>query len=928
MGSGQCEAVLKPPRGLQDTRTTAGMNDGQLLARFTACRDELAEIAFAALVRRHGPMVLRVCEQVLGDRHTAEDAFQATFLVLARRADSIRQPELLGNWLYGVALRTARGTRLRDHRRRQRESPRAEGIGVEPIDELGRPDLSMVCREELEALHEEVSQLPEKYRAPVVLCELEGLTYQEAAQRLRCPVGTIGVRLRRAREQLRERLTRRGLAPTAGLIGGALVGADVASASVPWLLVESTVQAAMGFAATPVVTLSEGVLAAMALIRLKVAALLVLAIGITATVAWVGTRRDTTVMPAPEQAKPQSRAEAPPLRNPTASLSAGRTAPAPKTGAEAKVASPMPDALFALNRKWAEIAEDLHLTEPKPKTRLVQAGLVRSPRDELAWGEVLFVKEWVPKDPMSHGGDGLGPVYNDTSCVACHGLGASGGAGPESKNVVLVTATSTGQSSSAKALNRIHPGFRGTRSVVLHRYGTESEYGTWRREFFESHRVAEPNASSRTHDDSIEARIQAAKLRTVPDSRLRERLARLKPANGFTLSVAERNTPALFGTGRIDAIPSEVLIAMAESQPAAVRGRISRTGEGGIGKFGWKGQIASLHEFVRGACANEMGLEVPGFSQAISPLDPNRKATGLDMTDSECDALVAYVRALPVPVVVDPTGPRGTRDIREGRRHFADLGCTQCHTPTLGDVNGIYSDLLLHEMGQSLSDSGTYYGSEGPDSPGGPSPGEWRTPPLWGYRDSGPYLHDGRAQNLEEAVALHEGQAETSAHGFFALTSIERFQVEAFLKSLVAPPAAGKPGVVLAAYTQSRHQPEEPRVLSEARTRQQREQALARDQEQWREVQRQQKADEDAKRAEEAARRAKKTARRARGQLSLAQALEKMDKITGALDFYREITREAAGTKEGRLAAARIEALSNGIQVLSRRERTRGPGAR
>jgi hypothetical protein len=230
-------------------------------------------------------------------------------------------------------------------------------------------------------------------------------------------------------------------------------------------------------------------------------------------------------------------------------------------------------------------------------------------------------------------------------------------------------------------------------------------------------------------------------------------------------------------------------------------------------------------------------------------------------------------------------------------------------------------------MGQSLSDSGTYYGSEGPDSPGGPSPGEWRTPPLWGYRDSGPYLHDGRAQNLEEAVALHEGQGATSAHGFFALSSRERFQVEAFLKSLVAPPVAGKPGVVLSAYTQSRNESEDSHV-SEALTRQRREQALARDQEQWREVQRQQKSDEDAKHAEEAARRDKKIARRARGQLSLAQTLEKMDKITGALDFYRAITREAAGTKEGRLAAARIEALSNGIQVLSRRERMKGPGAK
>ena len=147
--------------------------------------------------------------------------------------------------------------------------PSAEGIGAEPIDEMGRPELTLVCREEFEALHEEVSRLPEKYRGPVVLCELEGLTYQEAAQRLRCPVGTIGVRLRRARERLRERLTRRGLAPTAVLIG-ALFGADAASAELPSVLVDSTVQAAMGFAATPIACDSlEGVLATMALIRLK-----------------------------------------------------------------------------------------------------------------------------------------------------------------------------------------------------------------------------------------------------------------------------------------------------------------------------------------------------------------------------------------------------------------------------------------------------------------------------------------------------------------------------------------------------------------------------------------------------------------------------------------------------------------------------------
>src|SRR5262249_43038411 len=159
-------------------------SDGQLLARFNAHRDELAEIAFAALVRRHGPMVLRVGQQILGDRHTAEDVFQATFLILARRAGSIRPPGRRGPLLYGGALRTAREARMRDDRRRRRESPGTERVGAEPVGEAGPPEQPLVSREEAEVLHEEVARLPERYRVPVVLCALEGLTHHEAALRL------------------------------------------------------------------------------------------------------------------------------------------------------------------------------------------------------------------------------------------------------------------------------------------------------------------------------------------------------------------------------------------------------------------------------------------------------------------------------------------------------------------------------------------------------------------------------------------------------------------------------------------------------------------------------------------------------------------------------------------------------------------------
>ena len=141
MAIGRAEAVMNAPRSPVHTGTVAGMSDGELLARFTADRDELAEMAFSILVHRHGPMVLRVCQQIIGDRHIAEDAFQATFLILARRAGSIHQPELLGNWLHGVALRTAREARMRDIAGGVVKLRRPTGR-TEPIDERPVPELS------------------------------------------------------------------------------------------------------------------------------------------------------------------------------------------------------------------------------------------------------------------------------------------------------------------------------------------------------------------------------------------------------------------------------------------------------------------------------------------------------------------------------------------------------------------------------------------------------------------------------------------------------------------------------------------------------------------------------------------------------------------------------------------------------------------
>ncbi len=187
--------------------TVGGLTDGQLLERFVAGDDEEAESAFEAIVERHGPMVLRVCRTVLRDAHAAEDAFQATFLVLARKAKTLGERELLGNWLYGVATRTARKAKVAAARRlgRDREAACLHAVAIDdrPPDEI-RDELGRI-------LHEEIDRLPGSYRAAVVTCYLEGMTQEQAARQLRLAESTVRGRLARARKLLGSRLTRRGV---------------------------------------------------------------------------------------------------------------------------------------------------------------------------------------------------------------------------------------------------------------------------------------------------------------------------------------------------------------------------------------------------------------------------------------------------------------------------------------------------------------------------------------------------------------------------------------------------------------------------------------------------------------------------------------------------------------------------------------------
>ncbi|MDR3621303.1 MAG: RNA polymerase sigma factor [Paludisphaera borealis] len=310
--------------------TVSGLSEVQLLERFAARRDEAA---FEALVERHGPMVLGVCRRFLRDPNDVDDAFQAVFLVLVRRAGDIRRKDLLGNWLYGVACRVA--VRARSMAGRRPATTISETDGDQIAVDLRRPT-SREPDESQSWLHEEVERLPRRYRQPVVACYFEGRTHEEAATLLGCPLGTVKGRLSRARDLLRKRLERRGLAVPAVALAAQLASPDL-RAAVPVPLASATVRSGLTLAtgsavmttsaiSTSVRTLTEGVLHAMVVTHIKAVALpmIVVAAGVLAAGATVAARQNsegkpkaiTTAVASEGQPKSTTSDETPGLRRP------------------------------------------------------------------------------------------------------------------------------------------------------------------------------------------------------------------------------------------------------------------------------------------------------------------------------------------------------------------------------------------------------------------------------------------------------------------------------------------------------------------------------------------------------------------------------------------------------------------------------------
>ncbi len=277
------------------------LGDRELLDRFVATRDEAA---FAELVQRHSGTVWSVCRRVLRREHDAEDAFQAVFVVLARNATKIRKREAVGSWLYGVAYRTAMRARQAADRRQECEQRRGEPHRAES------PASEAALRELQEILDAEVQRLAEKYRAPFILCCLEGLSKAEAARALGCKEGTVSGRATRARQLLQKRLARRGISITGALAAAALSQGGVA-ASAPTVLIHTTIQGALtGQAAATLsptaLALADGIVRTLAGTKLKTGlAMMVMLLTFVTGAAWAAHELGAQVgLPAPEPPTP------------------------------------------------------------------------------------------------------------------------------------------------------------------------------------------------------------------------------------------------------------------------------------------------------------------------------------------------------------------------------------------------------------------------------------------------------------------------------------------------------------------------------------------------------------------------------------------------------------------------------------------------
>jgi CxxC motif-containing protein (DUF1111 family) len=389
--------------------------------------------------------------------------------------------------------------------------------------------------------------------------------------------------------------------------------------------------------------------------------------------------------------------------------------------------------------------------------------------EQIEAGRVLFTHEWKVRDSLCGEGDGLGPVFNANSCVACHSQGGVGGGGSNEHNVTAF---------------EVDPD-RDRTEVVNHVVHADAVSP----EFQETHETVQDL------------------FRVIPGG--------VRIVGGCTVSLADHNpvtfqeinSPALFGLGVLDDISPLSLTAhhakrTSEKFSEQFKGNYKQNGSGftrtiaygKIGKFGWKGQFATVKDFVAAACAMELGLTNPYKYQPI-PREHNEDTSAkLDMTHKQVDELVAFVKSLPPPQQILPEAHQLRERAIEGEAIFERVRCTDCHVKDLGAAKGVYTDFQLYSLERKdiPGGGGLYGGGEQReiqfDRPGNvPLPEHWKTPPLWGVADSAPYFHDGSARTLEEAIQKHFGSAHLSHTLYNQQPKDDQQKLLEFLGTLRAP---------------------------------------------------------------------------------------------------------------------------------------------
>ena len=508
--------------------------------------------------------------------------------------------------------------------------------------------------------------------------------------------------------------------------------------------------------------------------------------------------------------------------------------------------------------------------------------------ESIQQGRQLFERSWSSQDPRL-GSDGLGPVFNSDSCVACHHQGGVGGSGDSRFNAQAIgiesiqfSAERTTAADLRVFLRSFYPGFvqpdgSMLNTAALPHHSVAPQFAALRESILKS---AMARSSEEGGPESVDATRLTSATPIIFGNTIGENEIRAKA------SLFQRNTTSLFGAGLIDSVEDSLIQQQAKIQKRhpEISGRASILRDGQVGRFGWRANVSRLAHFVDRACANELGLETKRRRQPVDPTRPNYRNTAIDVDDDQIDQMSEFIASLPAPDRQIPEETSARNEITRGEAAFDSVGCAVCHIPTLGPATGIYSDLLLHDMGPYLYDYDAaepyvvrqnvtrevrvvpesiqlgYYGNptsiaasttftskvlESPrrstetkdyvplyikrelgshdiremlnssarlrnpsislrgrfrDEVGferqlqpSNTAQEWRTPPLWGLRDSPPYMHDGRAETVLEAIAMHDGESAGTRDRFLQLPLADRQAILAFLETLVAPPNVPQP---------------------------------------------------------------------------------------------------------------------------------------